>query len=163
MKMEKIRESAKRICKDIKEYSPAAVIFLVYYLLVHFTGNAFCPMISLTGFPCAGCGLTRAFLYMALGQFKRAAYINPMAFVIVLFLAYCGYFRYIRGTKIKGFKVLFTALVISMLVFYAVRMYLFFPGRVPYVYTEDNVFSKRIPGYRNMAKGLVQLIKDLRS
>lgn len=163
MKMKKIKESAERLFKDIKEYSPAAVVFLVYYLFVHFTRTAFCPLINMTGFPCAGCGLTRAFLYMASGQFKRAAYINPMAFLIVLFLVYCGYFRYIKGTKIKGFKVLFSLLVISMLVFYVVRMFLYFPGRVPYVYTEDNVFSRRIPGYRNMAERLIQLIKNIRA
>lgn len=159
MKMEKIKESAKRLFKDIKEYSPAAVVFLVYYLIVHFTRSAFCPLINLTGFPCAGCGLTRAFLYMAMGQFKRAAYINPMAFLIVLFLVYCGYFRYIKGTKIKGFKIFFTLLIICMLAFYAVRMYLYFPDRVPYVYTENSILARKVPGYENAVKQLIRAIR----
>ncbi len=156
MNMKKAKKSFDRIVKDIKEYSPAGIVFLVYYLLIRVTGRAFCPLINLTGFPCAGCGLTRAFLYMASGDFERAAYINPMSFLILLFLVYCGYFRYIRGTAIKGFKTVFALLVACMLIFYAVRMYLYFPHRVPYVYAEGNMLSRIIPGYRSMVSRFFQ-------
>lgn len=163
MKMKKIKESGKRIYSDIKEYSPAGIVFLVYYLLIRLTKSTFCPMLGLTGFPCAGCGLTRAFLYMAKGQFARAAYINPMAFPIIAFLLYCGYFRYVRGTAIRGFKVLLALLVICMLVFYVVRMYLYFPDRIPYVYNRNNILAQRMPGYQNIAGRLIQMIKASRS
>lgn len=161
--MKKGKESVKRILKDIKEYGPAGIVFLAYYLLIHVTKRPFCPLLNLTGFPCAGCGLTRAFLYIARGELDRAVYINPMAFLILLFLAYCGFFRYIRGTQIKGFRTLFILLMVCTLSFYAVRMYLYFPDRVPYVYNRNNVLAHRIPGYEDLTDRLLQMIKDLRS
>jgi hypothetical protein len=161
--MEKIKNCGKRIFKDMKEYSPAAVVFVLYYFVVHILlGRAFCPLLNTTGIPCAGCGLTRAFLFLLTGQIRRAVYINPMAFPILLFGLYCGYFRYIRGTEIKGFWVLLSLLLSAMLLFYAVRMYLYFPDRVPYVYNRDNLLAERLPGYREMAELLIQKIRTLR-
>lgn len=153
--MEKIKNWGKRIFKDIKEYSPAVLVFLGYYLFIHLIRGAFCPFLNLTGLPCAGCGLTRAFLYIAKGQLARAAYMNPMAFPIIGFVLYCAYFRYVKGTEIKGFKVLFITLVVCMLVFYVVRMYLYFPDRVPYVYRKNNLFAKFIPGYQDKINRLI--------
>lgn len=160
--MIKIKQCINRILSDIKEYFPAVLVFFVYYIIIHMIRAAFCPLINLTGFPCAGCGLTRAFLYIATGQFEKAAYMNPMSFLIILFLLYCGYFRYIRGTGIKCFKLLFTVLILSMLAFYGIRMYLYFPDRIPYVYTDRNFLGKMVPGYGNMVKKLLQIIRASR-
>lgn len=161
--MKKLRESGKHILRDIKEYGWAAVIFAVYYVLVHLFRTAFCPLIHVTGLPCAGCGLTRAFLFMLRGEFARAFYIQPMAYIILIFLLYCGWFRYIKGTKIKGFKPLFAILIIAMLAFYAVRMFLYFPDRVPYVYTQDNIFASRYPMYGEFVEAFVSWLKSVRS
>lgn len=160
--MKKLRKSIERIVTDLKEYGWAGIVFLVYYAIVHLIRASFCPMLNLTGIPCAGCGLTRAFLFLASGQVKRAAQINPMAFLIIVFLLYCGYFRYIKGTKIRGFKVVFGLLIAVMLVFYAVRMYLYFPDRVPYVYKRDNVLANRMPGYQSLIDKLLQIIRASR-
>ena len=161
--MKRLRKSVNRIFADIRQYGPAGIVFFVYYMLVHLFRTAFCPMISVTGLPCAGCGLTRAFLYLLQGQIGRAASINPMCFPIIVFLIYCGYFRYIKGTKIKWFPFLFALLLAAMLVFYAVRMYLYFPDRVPYVYTRNNVLANRVPGYQNLIDKVIQTIRASRS
>ncbi len=161
--MKSLKESVKRVFKDIKEYGWVAVIFLVYYVIVHLMRASFCPMIHFTGLPCGGCGLTRAFLYIATGQWERAAYINPMAFLIIVFALYCAYFRYVKGTKIKGFSVMFVILIGVVLIFYVARMYLFFPDRVPYVYTKDNVLSSRIPGYEDAIYNLIRFLRETRS
>ena len=160
--MIKLRKIGKRLLADIKEYGWAGIVFLVYYGLVHLFRAAFCPMIHWTGLPCAGCGLTRAFLYMLQGEFARAAYINPMSYLLIIFLLYCGYYRYIRGTKIKGFTVVFGILITVMLVFYGVRMFLYFPDRVPYVYTGDNVLANRLTGYKDMVAKLIAILRGLR-
>lgn len=160
--MTTIKRSVNRLIADIKEYGWAGVVFLGYYVVIHIFRAAFCPMIATTGLPCAGCGLSRAFLYLFSGQIKRAAYINPMCFLIVVFLLYCGYFRYIKGEKIKGFRLLFGLLVFAMLLFYAVRMYLYFPDRIPYVYTRNNLLANRIPGYQDMINKLLQMIRASR-
>lgn len=161
--MKRLRKSVNRIFADIRQYGPAGIVFFVYYMLVHLFRTAFCPMLSVTGLPCAGCGLTRAVLYLLQGQIGRAASINPMCFPIIVFLIYCGYFRYIKGTKIKWFPFLFALLLAAMLVFYAVRMYLYFPDRVPYVYTRNNVLANRVPGYQNLIDKVIQTIRASRS
>lgn len=160
--MKRAEESVRRIIKDIKEYGVAGIIFLVYYLIVHLFRSAFCPMLALTGLPCAGCGLTRAFLCIFTGQWKRAAYIHPLSFLIIVFLLYCGYFRYIKGAKIKGFTPLFIALVTVLLVFYGIRMYLYFPDRVPYVYMSDNVLADKVPEYEKLINQLTEIIRASR-
>lgn len=160
--MKRAEESIKRIAKDIREYGWAGIVFLAYYLVVHSFQSAFCPLLRLTGIPCAGCGLTRAFLYFFTGQWERAAYIQPMVFPIVVFLLYCGYFRYIRGSKIKGFTSLFILLITVMLLLYGVRMYLYFPDRVPYVYMRDNVLSHKAPAYEGLVNRLITILRASR-
>lgn len=160
--MKRIKEIGKRLTNDIKQYAPAAIIFLVYYGIVHLFNAAFCPMLQITGLPCAGCGLTRAFIFMLRGEFLRAAYIHPMAYVIAAFVIYCGFFRYIRGTKIYAFTPIFVVLIITMLIFYLVRMGLYFPDRVPYVYAPDNTLADRLPGYGEAIQWLIQKVRAFR-
>ncbi len=161
--MHKIKAIADRLMSDIKEYGWAAVVFIGYYVLVHMLRTAFCPMLHMTGIPCAGCGLTRAFLYILQGDFVRAAYINPMAYVIIVFIIYCGFWRYVKGTKIKGFSVCFGILIGIMLLFYLGRMYLYFPDRVPYTYWQDNVLAKRLQGYEEFIDRVISGLRKMRS
>ena len=148
-----------RIWADIKEYGMAGIIFVIYYLLVHLFRAAFCPFLNMTGIPCAGCGMTRAFLFVLRGEFARAAYINPMVYVLIGFVLYCGYFRYLKGTKIKGFRYVFGSLVVMMLIFYVVRMYLYFPDRIPYTYMRENVLAKRVPAYQTLMEKIIAYLR----
>lgn len=140
--MEKAREIIKRIEKDIRQFWVAGAAFVVYDLTMRAVFGAFCPFLIITGFPCAGCGLTRAGLYLLQGNIAGAAAMNPSIFIVILFLAYCGYFRYVRGTKIKGLSVALAVLVVTTLAVYAYRMYLYFPNQVPYVYYRENLLMK---------------------
>ena len=161
--MEKLKLSGGRLLSDIRQYGLVAAIMLVLYLAIHLISPAFCYMINLTGFPCAGCGMTRAALSLLTGQIERAVYLQPMIFPVVVFLLYCMFFRYIRGTKVPGFVRLLIVLVSVLLIFYIVRMYLYFPDRVPYVYMEDNLFARRISGYRDMVAWFVDFLHTHRS
>ncbi len=156
------KEISNRILKDVKEYGWAAAVFAVYYLIVHLMKSAFCPLLQAAGIPCAGCGLTRAFLFILRGEFAKAFYIHPMAYFIIAFLLYCGFFRYIKGSRIRGFRPAFILLIIGMLVFYCIRMYLYFPDRVPYVYMTDNALSKRIPLYGRWMNRLISVLRSFR-
>lgn len=158
----RVKEIISRIGKDLKEFLWAGVVFVVYYLIVHSLYDAFCPLLVTTGIPCAGCGLTRAALYLLQGQVKRAAFINPAIFLIIIFLLYCGYFRYIKGSKIKGFSVGLVILVGCMLIIYVYRMYLYFPERVPYVYHSNNVLAGKIPGYSDRINRMLNQIQTWR-
>ena len=84
--MEKIKEIVNRIKADLKGILAVAVVLALLYLIIHSIFHAFCPMLILTGIPCAGCGLTRAGLYLLKGQVLRAANINPSIFAVLVFL-----------------------------------------------------------------------------
>ncbi|SCI23493.1 Protein of uncharacterised function (DUF2752) [uncultured Clostridium sp.] len=156
------KKTGRRIREDAKWAFLTGIVFFVYYEIVHYFYGAFCPMLVTTGFPCAGCGLTRAFLYLGSGQLERAMYMNPMALFVIVFALYCGYYRYIRLTTVKHFSLALGLLITVMLVFYGVRMYLYFPDRVPYVYTRRNVLAECFPGYQQLVDQLLNRIRENR-
>ena len=45
-------------------------------------GPVVCPIRLLTGYPCPGCGGTRAIGALCVGQFERAWSLNPVTFVL---------------------------------------------------------------------------------
>lgn len=161
--MKKIRKIVNRIAKDIKEFRWAFLAILVYYLFVHTVFDAFCPMLILTGIPCAGCGLTRSVLFLLSGQIGRALNINPSILPVLFFLLYCGYFRYVKGGKVKGFGIALGILVVCMLAIYGYRMYLHFPNRAPYVYMDNNIAARWIPGYDKWVRQILEAIRSWRT
>lgn len=160
--MEQRKRGAGRLLEDVKKYGPTVLVMLALYLVVHGRGPAFCYLINFTGFPCAGCGMTRAFLCLLGGQPGRAFYLQPMIFPVCAFLLYCGFFRYVRGKKVPGFSRLLIALAVALLLFYGVRMYLYFPDRIPYVYRQDNLLARRFPGYGEMVRRLAGFLRTHR-
>src|SRR6188474_3744575 len=70
-----------------------------------------CPFLAVTGFPCLSCGATRALIAFAHGDFSRALFWNPLAFLafwgviafdlyaIVVFLGRTPRLRMVDWTK----------------------------------------------------------------
>ncbi|MDE5908577.1 MAG: DUF2752 domain-containing protein [Lachnospiraceae bacterium] len=154
--MKKIRKIINRIYADLKGFRWAFLAVFVYYLVMHAIFDAFCPALVLTGMPCAGCGLTRASLFLAAGQVRRALSINPSILPVLIFALYCGYFRYVKGSKIKGLGVALGIVTACMLAIYGYRMYLYFPDRAPYTYMENNIAARWIPGYREWVAAILK-------
>lgn len=130
---------------------------MVCYALIHVIFEAFCPLLVITGIPCAGCGLTRAFLFLFSGQFARAMHMNPSVLLVLAFILYFVFFRYVLGKKVKGLNVCLVLLVAGMLIIYGYRMWMYFPQQVPYVYHEDNLLAKQFPLYEDWVKRLLAL------
>lgn len=152
----------KRIAGDLRGAARVGAVFLIYYLIIHSIFHAFCPFLVTTGFPCAGCGLTRAALYLLKGQVSRAAHINPSIFLLICFVLYCGYFRYIKGSPVRGLKIALGVLAAGMLAIYVVRMYFYFPQQAPYVYQSNNLLAAWVPGYREWVGSILEQIRDYR-
>ncbi len=61
-------------------------------LLANLASNAhfktFCIIKFLTNHPCAGCGLTRAFVALSKFHFKEAYELNPMVFFVAAFFIF---------------------------------------------------------------------------
>lgn len=149
-----MREYVKTVCgriaADIKEYGMAVVALLIYTVVTNLVFHAFCPLIIVCGIPCPGCGVSRATASFLTGRWQQAWQLNPMIFPIVITAAYFGWNRYLMGSRAKGIKAMIVGLLILMIVVYGVRMYLYFPNRVPYVYTEDNILAHFYTFYRQI-------------
>ncbi|MDR2889962.1 MAG: DUF2752 domain-containing protein [Lachnospiraceae bacterium] len=144
-----IKVIAGRVWTDLRKYYWGGILAALYYLFVQWFLPVSCPSVMMTGLPCSGCGMTRAITSVLTGQFARAFFMNPIAFLIVIFAGYCLVCRYVCGRPVKGFVQGIVILLILLFVLYLVRMYLYFPDRVPYVYTRNNMLEQRIPGYRD--------------
>lgn len=152
---QRIKGIGKRIGADLWNAKEALLAFTAYYIIVHAIYHAFCPLVILTGFPCAGCGMTRAVFFMLTGQFVRSWNLNPMALPVILFIGYCVICRYILGKRIKGWKTGLIIIGIAMLAVYVCRMYTVFPERPPYVYTGGSFLERYVPGYREILHRLL--------
>lgn len=131
-----------RIAADAKFYGIVVVALPVYAALSNLLFHAVCPLIVFCGIPCPGCGISRATAYLLTGRWLQSWQMNPMIFPIMLAALYFGWNRYLLGRKAKGIKAVIIALVVALVIFYIVRMYLYFPNRVPYVYTADNMLTR---------------------
>lgn len=131
-----------RIASDMKEYGMAGVALILYTVFVNLVFHEFCPMIIFCGLPCAGCGVTRATVYLVTGRWRQAWQMNPVVFPVALTAVYFAGNRYLLGRKAKGIKGLLVLITVLLIVVYFLRMYLYFPNREPYVYTPDNLLSR---------------------
>lgn len=144
----KLREAGKRISRDFRKWYLFFLLFFLYDVMVHLYFRAFCPVVILTGFPCPGCGTTRAIICILTGQFQRAWNLNPTAFAWVAFVCWCFYWRYWCGKEIKQLKYIVIMIAICMFLIYVYRMATSFPSYAPMTYTRNNVLWKNIPFYK---------------
>ena len=79
--------------------------------------------------------------------------LNPVIFPIVLSAVYFCLCRYLLGRKVKGIKGIIAVVFVLLFVVYCRRMYLYFPDRVPYVYTEENILARIFPFYEQILHG----------
>ena len=139
-----------RIITDVKGYGVAVAAVLLYAVAVNLIFHAFCPLVILSGFPCPGCGVSRATLCFMTGRWQSAWQMNPVIFPIVLFAAYFCLCRYLLGRKVKGAKTGIAVILVLLFVVYCLRMYFYFPDRIPYVYEEENVLARIFPFYEQI-------------
>ena len=147
---EKIGRVYARVVADLKEYGMAVIAFFVYAVIVNLLFHAFCPLVIFCGFPCPGCGISRATVCFLTGRWKMAWQLNPVIFPIVLFAAYFCLCRYLLGRKVKGAKTGIAVILVLLFVVYCLRMYFYFPDRIPYVYEEENVLARIFPFYEQI-------------
>ena len=153
--LDRLSAAGGRIKKDVRRYGVGVLASAILYFVLHALFDAFCPSVLISGFPCPGCGMTRAVLYLFAGQFKRSWALNPAAVLWVLWAVWFAYERYIIGRKTKGPDRALLGIAAFMVAAYIVRMKLYFPNKPPYVYTRDNLFSRTVPGYGEMVRRII--------
>lgn len=159
--MEKINSGLSavwgRIRQDIGNYRLGLLAAAGLYFLFHYLFGAFCPSLLLTGFPCPGCGMTRAVLCLLRGEFQRSFLLNPSA-GLWTYWVFCFLFeRYVRGRSPKWLMWTAFAIAAWMILSYLYRMAVLFPNRPPYVYRRNNLLAKWLPGYEEAVKQIFDL------
>lgn len=132
----------ERIKKDIKSFYPAVILLIIYNIIVRKMFHAFCPFLITTGFPCAGCGMTRAVFFILTGRIKRGISLNPAAPMWIIFLIWVLVERYLRGRIPKHVKAVLAVVVLITLGIYIYRMVNSFPGSPPLVFYKNNLISR---------------------
>lgn len=140
--MRKIQVVLERIWKDIKSLRIAILALLLYNVIARSVFHAFCPQLILTGFPCAGCGMTRAVFYILTGQFMRGMRLNPAAPFWIVFLVWFFINRYLRGIHSKNTTLWLSLVCAITLGIYLFRMFYFFPSDPPLIYYKDNIMRR---------------------
>ena len=67
--------------------------------------------------------------------------MNPMIVPVAGAFLYFTVNRYAFGRRARGMKGIVVGIAVAMILSYSYRMYLYFPDRVPYVYTKGNMFE----------------------
>ena len=133
----------KNLLKDIKSARWAIILIIAYFAFFKKYIYSICPVVLITGFPCPGCGMTRALLCVLKLDFAGAWRMHPFIYPIILLAALFCICRYIMGNR--GMKFLFTIVIIiavAMIIFYVWRMYMYFPGNAPMSYYYGSLFGK---------------------
>lgn len=133
-----------RLKKDLKTFYPAAIVLVIYNIIVRKIFHAYCPFLIATGFPCAGCGMTRAVFFILTGEMKRGMSLNPAAPLWIIFLIWFFAERYLRGQTSKHVKAALAAVVLVTFGIYIYRMINFFPGSPPMVFYRNNLISRAL-------------------
>lgn len=113
----------------------AAFLFLMF--------DRLCIFSIITGFPCPGCGMSRALMLLLKGDFSGAWNMNPGIFGFAIIALYIIY-ALVRGIPGHNNKILDCLIYITgglMIVTYIHGMIKYFPDREPYVYRDSCVLS----------------------
>ena len=145
-----MKQAGIRFWRDVKSMWMAAAALAMYTILVNLIFHAFCPMVIFTGLPCPACGMTRALFYLLNGNISASVQMHPVGLWIVCLFLYFAWNRYIKGRDGKGMKILLEMTFAMLIICYVWRMFLYFPDKVPCVYTERNVLAGIFPFYEQI-------------
>ncbi|MCM1184427.1 MAG: DUF2752 domain-containing protein [Roseburia sp.] len=133
------RTVSARIMADIRNYYIGAILLAVYNVVVRAVFHAFCPFLIAFGFPCAGCGMTRAVWYILTGSVRRGMKLNPAAPLWIFFFLYFFWERYVMGRDARRVKRCLAVVCVITFLIYLYRMLHEFPGSPPLVYYKNNL------------------------
>lgn len=149
---QRLKTGKEIFIKDMKHAKWAVLLVFAYFVLLRKFFVTTCPAVLITGFPCPGCGMTRAFMRLLHLDFVGAWRLHPFVYLFVTFVIWFGTRRYILGISDteKAWKMA-AMLGILMIAFYIWRLLRYFPGDPPMSYYYGNVLWK----LRNVLKALL--------
>ena len=133
----------KKILDDIKSARWAIILIIAYFAFLKNYLYTICPVVLLSGYPCPGCGMTRAMFKVLRLDFAGAWEMHPFIYPIgILFLLFCISRYFLNGKYMKYVKVFMIIIAVGMIVFYIYRMITLFPDVTPMTYYYGNYFNR---------------------
>ena len=123
--------------KYLKLIIPLSMIALIY-IVFHFIGIG-CPIKFVTGVSCPGCGMSRACIWLLLGNISDAFYFHPL-FWVVPFFPVLFILREAGKLPKKAYDVCITVICIAFIAVWIVRM--FSGGEVVVFEPENGAFAR---------------------
>jgi hypothetical protein len=125
---------------------PALLAACFFYYPYAFTGPVICPMPLMTGVPCPGCGITRAFSLATHGHFAEAYAFHPLWIPLLAYFALLWIYKIVeewrgRPPRLDTYRVSAYA-ILAVLWFWALRLAFFFAQGGLQAVARDNVFSR---------------------
>lgn len=130
--------------KNFKSYFWFILIISIYllYFAIYHHGETNCLVKRTIGFPCPGCGMSRASIYFITLQFRKAFYFHPFVFVMP-FIFIVVFFKNLKFVRTIFYsKVFWSSIIILFIGIYIIRMILLFPDTVPMDYYENSILKK---------------------
>lgn len=131
---DRLKEGLQLFLQDLWDIRIAILVFFIYFLVGRKVLYSLCPMVVMTGFPCPGCGLTRAFFLVLRGDFAGAWKMHPFIYGVIFLVIWFGVRRYIQKKEVKSLGKWLIVLCVGMVIYYVYRMVRYFPGDAPMSY-----------------------------
>ena len=90
------------LLQDLWNIRIAILLFAIYFVIGRKFLYSLCPMVIMTGFPCPGCGLTRAMFMVLRGDFAGAWKMHPFIYGVIILVGWFGVRRYIQRKETKS-------------------------------------------------------------
>jgi hypothetical protein len=136
-----IRKGLREILADVYRIRYALLILALYTVCAEVLFGEFCPLRIFIGFPCPGCGMTRALFCLLKFRFLEAFQWNPMVYVWIPALVFLFWKRYYVHRKSIWQELVPVVVCLATLVSYIYQMAVCFPDREPYTYFQGNLLA----------------------
>ena len=135
----------RKILKIIKQNMPALTAGIFCWLFLSFLSGTSCWVRSISGFPCPGCGLTRAAAALFSGDIKKAFNYHPLIIVAIAFILVCiaAFIFNINILKTRA-RILLWCVFVLFTGVYIARMILFYPDTEPMTYLDTSLWGRFI-------------------
>lgn len=140
--VERLNKAAQLFEKDIRNYGIGFFMIILYFLLMRKWFYSSCPIVVLTGFPCPGCGMTRAMILILKGSFDSAWRLHPFSYAWLVYGVVFFIRRYIFQKECRSILKYLLIIVVGMVVFYVYRMVTVFPNEAPMTYYYGSVLYR---------------------
>lgn len=136
-----IEGTFRRIAKDLIAFRWLIAAVLAAFILCFALFHKNCIFSLLIGYPCPGCGLTRAFICVITLHFKEALFYNPSIYLAAIVAIYFFICRYVLDTRPKYLVPMCIIAGIIAIIIYIIRMYYMYPDIEPMTYYENNLLK----------------------